>query len=146
MEIITGTEPTHESIRIARAGAIPATANIAKHADRLKSLAAVSKGGGIALVGVGLISACLQIANTIDIKEKNEIFVETITGTTVGVLAGRVIGLFLISNPVVWGAAIVLAVGSAVVSYGIGKFARFGYDRLGTMDFVSGAGVNRICK
>jgi len=50
VEIITGTEPTHESIRIARAGAIPATANIVKHADRLKNLAAISKDGGVVLM------------------------------------------------------------------------------------------------
>ena len=32
-------------LNIARAGGIPATANIARHADRLKSLMVVSKGG-----------------------------------------------------------------------------------------------------
>ncbi len=143
---IFGKNTTHESIRIARAGGIPVTANVAKHADRLKSLAAVSKGGGIALIGVGLTSACLQIANTIDIKEKNEIFVETITSTTVGTIAGYTIGLFLISNPVAWGTAIVLAVGSTALSYGLGKGARFGYGVYGTTDFVAGTGVDRICK
>ncbi len=97
-------------------------------------------------MGVGLTSACLQIANTTDIKEKNEIFVETITSTTAGTIAGYTIGLFLISNPVAWGTAIVLAVGSAVLSFGLGKGARFGYGVYGTTDFVAGTGVDRICK
>jgi len=41
---------THESIRIAWVGSIPATVNIAKHADRLKNLAAISKDGGVVLM------------------------------------------------------------------------------------------------
>ena len=141
-----GKNTTHETIRIARAGGIPATANIAKHADRLKSLAAVSKGGGIALMGVGLTSACLQIANATDIKEKNEIFVETIASTTVGIIAGSLVGLFLISNPISWGIAIVLAVSSTGTSWGLGKLARIGYDRYGEIDFVTGTGTDRVCK
>jgi len=43
-------------LSIARAGGIPATANIARHADRLKSLTVVSKGGcsGEAWINPGL--------------------------------------------------------------------------------------------
>jgi len=67
-----GKQTTHESIRIARGGGIPATANIARHADRLKNLARVSKGAGYVLVGVGMTAACLQIANTTDRKEKTK--------------------------------------------------------------------------
>ena len=78
-KILFGNKTTHQSIRIARAGGVPATANIDKHADRLKNLGTMSKHGGIVLVGVGLTAACMQIANTPDTKEKNEIFVETIT-------------------------------------------------------------------
>ncbi len=141
-----GKNTTHETIRIARAGGIPATANIAKHADRLKSLAAASKGGGIALMGVGLTSACLQIANTMDVKEKNEIFVETITGTTAGVGLGAAVTVFLVSNPVGWGTAIFLAVGSAALSFGLGKGGRYLYDTYGEIDFVAGTGTGRICK
>ncbi len=72
---------------------------------------------------------------------------ETIISTTVGVLLGRVVGLFLISNPVGWGTAIVLAVGSTATSYGLGKLAHIAYDKSGTeIDLVKGAGVDRICK
>ncbi len=141
-----GKNTTHESLRIARAGGVPATAHIRKHADRLKNLATISKAGGFALVGVGLTSACMQIANTTDIEKKNDIFVETITNTTVGVTGGFIIGLFLVSNPIGWGTAIVLAVGSTAASFGLGKLIRNTYDLLGPIDFVTGTGVGRICK
>jgi len=119
-KLMFGKNTTHQSIRIARSGGIPATAHIAKHADRLKSVAAISKHGGIVLAGVGLTAACMQIANATDAQEKNEIFVETIMSTGVGVGLGFAVGLFLISNPIGWGTAIVLAVGSTAASYASG--------------------------
>jgi len=146
-KMMFGKNTTHQSIRIARSGGVPATAHIAKHADRLKNIAAISKSGGIVLAGVGLTAACMQIASATDAQEKNEIFVETITSTGVGVGLGFAVGLFLISNPIGWGAAIVLAVGSTATSYGLGKFTRFVYTQSGTkIDLVSGAGVNRLCQ
>jgi hypothetical protein len=146
-KLLFGNHTPHQSIRIARAGAIPATAHITQHANRLKRLGAASKHGGIVLAGVGLTATCIQIANTTDTKEKNEIFVETITSTTVGVLLGRVVGLFLVSNPVGWGTAIVLAVGSVATSYGLGELARIAYDKSGAeIDFVKGIGIDRICQ
>lgn len=146
-DILFGKHTAHESIRIARAGGIPATTNIAKHANKLKSLAAVSKGAGIALVGVGLTAACMQIASTANTQEKNEIFVETITSTVIGGLTGVGVGIFLIFNPISWGAAIVLAASSVAASYASGKGARLAYDRYGMeVDFVSGAGIDRICQ
>jgi len=142
-----GKNTTHETIRIARSGGIPATANIARNANRLNQLAKVGKAGGIVLIGVGLTTSCMQIAKTKNTHEKNEIFVETIASTAVGVGAGAVIGLFLVSNPVGWGTAIVLAVGSAAVSYGAGKVASYSYDKSGSqIDFVSGSGIGAICK
>ena len=115
-KLLFGQNTTHESIRIARAGGVPATAHIAKHVDRLKILSNMSKAGGFVLVGVGLTSACMQIASTTDIKEKNIIFVETITNTTLGTFGGYIVGLFLVSNPIGWGAAIVLAVGTTAAA------------------------------
>ncbi|NOX91929.1 MAG: glycine zipper family protein [Gammaproteobacteria bacterium] len=145
-KILFGNKTTHQSIRIARAGGIPATANIAKHADRLKSLASVSKAGGIVLMGVGVTAACMQIAGTTDIKEKNEVLVETITSTGTGVILGGLVGIFLVSNPIGWGIALVLAAGSTAASYALGKFARGAYDAYGEIDFVAGTGIDRICK
>jgi len=52
-QLLFGKNTTHESIRIARAGGIPATAHIAKHADRLKHQGSMSKAGGLVLADVG---------------------------------------------------------------------------------------------
>lgn len=144
---IFGKNTTHESIRIARSGGIPATANITMNANKLNRLASLGKTGGVVLVGVGLTASCMQIANTKNIHEKNEIFVETIASTTTGVVGGYLVGLFLISNPIGWGTAIVLATGSAALSYGAGKLARNAYDTSeAPIDFVSGSGIGNICK
>ena len=89
----------------------------------------------------------MQIANAADAQEKNEIFVETITSTSAGIGLGFAVGVFLVSNPIGWGSAIVLAVGSTALSYGTGKFFRYGYNKSGMqVDFVTGAGVDRICQ
>jgi len=146
-KLLFGNNTTHQSIRIARSGGVPATSNIAKHATKLNKLAKVSKLGGVALVGVGLTASCMQIANTKDKSEKNEIFVEAITSTSVGVLGGAILGIFLVSNPIGWGAALVIAVGSTAISYGAGKLGRTMYDIYGNkIDIVSGMGVNKVCK
>ena len=145
--VLFGKRTTQQSIRIARAGGIPATAQIKKHAERLRRLSKVAGIGGIALTGVGMTAACMQIANTLDQSEKNEIFVETIASSMFGLVGGYAATLFLVSNPVGWGTAIVLAVGSTAVSYGMGKAFRSGYSRhLTHVDFVTGAGLDRICR
>jgi len=145
-KLLFGNKTTFQSVRIARAGGIPATAHISHYANKINTLSKVSKVGGVALVGVGLTTSCMQIARTTNRQEKNEILVETIASTAFGVLGGYVVGVFLVSNPIGWGTALVLAVGSAAVAYGAGKVARFGYNTLGGgVDFVSGAGVDRIC-
>jgi len=138
---------TNECVCIEGSSDVSAPADIAKHADRLKNIAAISKSGGIVLGGVGLTAACMQIGNTSDVQEKNEIFVETIMSTAAGVGLGYAVGLFLISNPIGWGSAIVLAVGSTAASYAFGKGVRYGYTISGTkIDFVSGTGTGRLCK
>lgn len=142
-----GQKTTHEAIRIARGGGVPANANIVKHADRLNKLASLGKAGGYVLVGVGLTASCMQIANTQDRHEKNEIFVETVASTGVGLGLGVVVGLFLISNPIGWGTALVLATGSAAISYASGKSARGAYNLVGgKVDLVSGSGVDSVCR
>lgn len=119
-----GNKTSHEAIRIARGGGIPATANVVRYADRLKRLASYGQHGGYVLAGVGVAASCMQIADEESRQQKNEIFVESVTSTAIGLAAGYAIGLFLVSNPVGWGTALVLAAGSAAVSYGSGKFAR----------------------
>ncbi len=146
-KILFGNKTTHQSVRIARGGGLPATAHITRNVNKLNMLAILSKAGGIVLVGVGVTASCMQIAGTENREEKNEVFVETVAGTITGIVAGVAVGLFLVSNPVGWGAALVLATGSTAMSYGVGKTARYAYDKFGNkVDFVSGAGVDRICQ
>ena len=145
--VLFGKKTTQQSIRIARAGGIPATAQIKKHADRLRRLSKVAGIGGIALTGVGMTAACMQIANTLDQSEKNEIFVETVLSSMFGLVGGYAATVFLVSNPVGWGTALVLAVGSTAVSYAAGKGARAAYGKyLNRIDFVTGTGVSSICR
>ncbi len=145
-KLLFGNKTTFQSVRIARAGGVPATAHISHYANKINTLSRVSNVGGIALIGVGLTASCMQIAHTANRQEKNEIFVDTIASTIVGLGAPFVVGVFLISSPIGWGTALVLAVGSTAVGYGAGKFARYAYDRYGRrLDFVSGTGVEQLC-
>lgn len=114
--LLFGNQTTQQAIRIAKAGGVPATARIAQHAGRLKMLATVGKVGGVVLTGVGVTAACMQIAHTQDKTKKNEIVVETVVSTLVGSVGGVFVGLYLASNPVGWGTALILAVGSAGLS------------------------------
>jgi hypothetical protein len=112
-----GNKTSHEAIRIARGGGIPATKNITDQAARLKRLATYGKHGGY------------------------------VPSTSIGLAAGYAITLFLVSNPVGWGTALVLAAGSAAFSFGSGYLAKKAYTALGSeVDFVSGAGVDSICR
>ena len=146
-KLLYGDKTPHQVVRIARGGAIPATARIAENAQHLKKLASLAKSGGVVLTGVGVAASCMQIADASSTQEKNEIFVETLMSTSMGVLGGAMVSLFLISNPVGWGTAIVLAAGSVAASYAAGKAARVAYDASGAkVDFVTGSGVGNICR
>lgn len=145
--LLFGNRTPHQTIRIGRNGAVPATQNITRHAHRLKQLASYGKHGGYLLTGVGVDASCMQIADTDSRQEKNEIFVETVASTSVGIVAGWTVGLFLISNPVGWGTALVLAAGTAAVSYASGQFGKKVYTAYGTeVDLVSGLGVDAVCR
>ncbi|VAW49526.1 hypothetical protein MNBD_GAMMA04-1068, partial [hydrothermal vent metagenome] len=126
-KLLFGKKTTSQSLRITRAGGVPSTENIRRQAAKIKAIGRYSQHGGLVLGVVGLTASCIQIANTDDIKEKNEIFVETLVSTTMGAGLGYVVGLFLISSPVGWGTALVLATGTTVASYGLGKLVRLGY-------------------
>lgn len=68
------------------------------------------------------------------------------TSTTTGIVAGTLLTIFLVSNPVGWGAALVLGAGSAALSYGLGKGAKKAYTASGsTVDLVSGLGIDKVC-
>ena len=90
---------------------------------------------------------CYQIANTANQHKKNEIFVETVASTLIGVASTYGIGLLLFSNPVGWGVALVLGTAAAVGSYGAGKGATMVYDKfLHKHDLVTLTGVDRLCQ
>jgi len=73
--------------------------------------------------------------------------VETIASTTVGLVGGALVSLFLISNPVGWGTVLVLATGTAATSYGLGKLTQYSYTYKGTkVDLITGLGVDSICR
>ena len=146
-KLLFGNKTTQQSIRIARGGGIPATTNITKYADKIINIGKLSKVGGLVLMGVGVTASCMQIAHT-DIKvEKNEIFVETLTSTISSSVTGALVGLYLVSNPVGWGTAIMLAAGSAALGYGTGKVSRTVYSAGGNpIDFVNGSGIGKLCK
>ena len=145
--VLCGNQTPREAIRIARGGGVAATHNITSNANRLKQLASYGKYGGYVLAGVGVTASCMQIGDTDDRQEKNEIFVETVTSTVMGGLAGVAVGAFLVSNPVGWGTALVLAAGSVATSYAAGLVSRRAYTVWGDeVDFVSGMGVDSICR
>ncbi len=113
----------------------------------LRRLAGFAKNGGIVLTGLGVTAACAQIAHTVDQKEKNQIFLESVASAAVGSFAGGLLSLFLISSPVGWGAALVLAIGST----GSGWLAGKGTVRLhdtyrNKIDFVNGLGIDKVCR
>ena len=145
--LLFGKQSSPQALRIAQGGGIPATAHITRHAEKLKQFGRLSKAGGIALTGVGLTASCMQIAHTASREKKNEIFVETIASTLVGGLAGTLVGFYLISNPIGWGTAVVLAVGSTATGYASGKVFRSTYTWTGSrVDFVEGLGVDQLCR
>lgn len=138
---------TQETIRISRSKAIPATRNIEFHAQRLNRLAKLTKYGGVALTGASLGLSCYQIANTQDRHKKNEIFVESAASTITGGAITVAISVVLISNPVGWGAALLIGGATALGTWGAGKIAKEGYNRLGEkIDLVSDFGVDKLCK
>lgn len=138
---------TNNAIRIARGGGVPATSYITKHSNHLKKVASYGKYGGYVLAGASVAAGCMQIADTDSRQEKNEIFVETVTGTTAGLFLSAAVTIFLVSNPVGWGTALVIGAGSAAAAYTAGKVTRKAYTVSGaSVDFVSGMGVDKVCK
>jgi len=146
-KLLFGNKTTQQSIRIARGGGIPATTNITRYADKITNIGKLSKVGGVVLMGVGVTASCMQIGHAENRLEKNEIFVETLASTISSSVTGALVGLYLVSNPVGWGTAIVLAAGTAALGYGTGKGLRIAYSfGGGRVDFVNGIGIDSICK
>ena len=90
---------------------------------------------------------CYSIAHASTTQEKNEIFVETVTGAAVGTAVSIGLGIFLASNPVGWVIGLGLAVGATGLGYGAGKLAKAGYANYGSeYDLVGDSFIGNVCK
>ncbi|MBL4607129.1 MAG: LysM peptidoglycan-binding domain-containing protein [Pseudomonadales bacterium] len=145
--ILFGNKTTHETIRIARGGGFPASAKITDEISRLNRFASLAKGGGVILTVVGLGVSCRQIANEHDRQKKNEILVESIGSVGASTAISFGIGLFLISNPIGWGTALVLATGTTVLSFAAGQeFKKLYSSNFKEVDIINAINVDLICK
>lgn len=145
--LLFGNKTTHETIRIARSGALPASTKITHEITRLSRFATLAKGGGVILMAVGAGVSCRQIANTQSRHKKNEIFVESVGSIGTGVVVGFGVGLFLISNPIGWGTALALAAGTTAAGFGAGQgFKRLYNASFKEVDIVNATRVDQICK
>ena len=145
-KFIFKNQTAQQAMRIARTKALPATQNLDLNAARLGRLATLAKTGGVVLTAASLGVGCIQIANTEDQHEKNEIFVETAASAGFGLGAGAVVGILLFSNPVGWTVALVAGAAVAVGSYGAGKGFKAAYNNIGNeVDLVKLTGTDKIC-
>jgi len=102
--------------------------------------------GDAILSAANLGIGCYQIATSDDQHEKNEIFVETVSSTVFGGLAGFGVSILLFSNPVGWTIAIAAGVGVAASSIAVGKgFKAFYNSKSEKIDIVNKIGVDQWC-
>lgn len=139
-------QTTQQAIRINRTKALPANANILKYAGRLNELAKLASKGGLILTGFGVVKGAHDMCQAETLKEKNEIFVETIGSSVVGTGLSLALGAFLVANPLFWGAVLVLGTAAAVGGYYAGKGAGALYNAYGdSINLVSLTRADAIC-
>ena len=144
--LLYGNQTPHQVFRMKKSGGLAATKPVVQNIDRLSKIADVASKGGVVLTVAGLASSCHQIANTNDRLQKNVIAVETATSTAVGTGTGLVVGFFLISNPVGWGVALAIGIGTAAFTYGTGKLAGKIYEDYGSnIEIVDMLGIDKVC-
>lgn len=144
--LVLGGQRANKTVRISRTAGIPATSLIDASAARLGRLSKYATRGGLVLAGAGLYVGCRQIAASGTRHMKNEIMVETLASTSGGLLAGLAISVLLVSNPVGWAAALVIATGSAAGSMAFGTGAKHIYNRWGErVDLVAMTGTDMLC-
>ena len=109
-------------------------------------MASYAKNGGLVLTAAGVGMGCYNMAQTTSHHEKNEILVETLSSSLVGVLSSAAIATLLISTPAGWVTTLVLGAGATLASYGAGKGSVFLYNRyLQSVDLVKISNVNVFC-
>ena len=146
-QVLMKGKTAREAIRINRSRALPASANIDRHLGHLNKVAKVAAHGGPILTIAGGAMGCYSIANANTTQEKNEIFVETVSGAAIGTAVSIGLGIFLASNPVGWVIGLGLAVGATGVGYGVGKLARSRYSsHYSEYDLVGDSFIGNVCK
>ncbi len=95
-------------------------------------------------MGIGV--ACHQVAHANNNNKKNEIVIESLGGLATGTIYGIGIGIFLISNPVGWVAALAIGTVGAGMSYAGGKGATSLYSSLGEdVDVAHFSTIDKLC-
>ncbi|WP_219702599.1 LysM peptidoglycan-binding domain-containing protein [Marinomonas lutimaris] len=146
-KVLLKGQTARQALQISRSKAIPATANVTNHLDRLGRLSKLATHGGVVLTAAGVGMGCYNIATAQSRQEKNEIFVETVAGSLVSAGTGYALATFLITTPVGWATILVLGSAAAIGSYAAGKGARELYTMSGNKaDLVSLSGVDKLCK
>jgi len=146
-KLLYGNNTPHEVFKISRKSGIKATQNMTQNIKTLSRVADIASKGGLVLAAAGIASSCHQIANIPDRVQKNVIAVETGTSTIVGSVSGVIVGVVLLTTPVGWTAALVIGIGSALASYGIGKSAGKVYDKFfRSYDVVDTLSIDKVCK
>lgn len=137
----------NEALRMKPGGGPNATRPYLGQVNRLQKIAGKASKGGFVLAAAGLGLSCYEIAHTDSVVEKDKIAVEAIAGTAAGLGVGVLIGLFLVSNPIGWGTAIIIAAGTAAVGYAAGNFAGHVYhENYSDVRIVEPLMIDRVCR
>lgn len=144
--LLFGNKRANQVLRMRPGGGIRATQPMLAQVGRLSKISKYAARGGIILTGVSLAASCHQISHTPDSVERNKIAVEAIAGTAAGFLTGIAVSVFLVSNPVGWGVAVAIGVGSAATGYFAGQAAGTIYDQnFRHVPVVETLFIDRIC-
>jgi len=145
--LLFGSKRASQVLRMKPGGGPKATQPMLAQVNRLSKISKYASRGGIILTGVSLAATCHQISNTPDPVERSKIAVEAIAGTATGVLTGIAVGVFLVSNPVGWGVAVAIGVGSAATGYFAGQAAGTIYEQnFRHVPVVETLSIDRICR
>jgi len=145
-KLLYGNKTPHEVFRISQKKSIEATKKMTQNIKNLSRVADIASKGGLVLTAAGIASSCHQIANTPDRVQKNIIAVESTVSTIIGTGTGFVLGIFLITTPLGWGAALAIGVGSSALSYFSGRTAGKLYDKhLKSYDIVDTLSIDKVC-
>lgn len=139
-------QTANEAISINRKKGIPATSKITTNIGKLSELSKLANHGGVLLTAVGGAVACNNIGNAETREEKNEIFVEFVGGSTVSAITGAALGVFFVTTPVGWAAALIIGSATAASGWIGGKAIKGLYNQyFQEYDLVNQVGVDKVC-